>query len=172
MMSINLIRKTCNTFFIKCLTIPKTHLVLHILGFFTTPLKAICYIQWLVTLYQEIWLFMCHCSFCLFSCSFRNWEISTLALLSQNSDLDLMLVRSAELAEILFFAYVARGWTFPCQTSIQDEVWPLQPITITSLLSTQRHFDWAYTYIHTYIHTYMGLGYMCGLAISKEIDEL
>ena len=27
-------------------------------------------------------------------------------------------------------------------------------------------------YIHTYIHTYMGLGYMCGLAISKEIDEL
>ena len=35
--------------------------------------------------------------------------ISTLALLSQNSDLDLMLVRSAELAEILFFAYVARG---------------------------------------------------------------
>ena len=137
-------------------------------SFFTTPLKAICYIQWLVTLYQEIWLFMCHCSFCLFSCSFGNWEISTLALLSQNSDLDLMLVRSAELAEILFFAYVARGWTFPCQTSIQDEVWPLQPITITSLLSTQRHFDWAYTYIHTY----MGLGYMCGLAISKEIDEL
>ena len=144
------------------------------IGFFTTPLKTICYIQWLVTLYQEIWLFMCHCSFCLFSCSFRNWKISTLALLSQNSDLDLMLVRSAELAEILFFAYVARGWSFPCQTSIQNEVWPLQPITITSLLSTQRHFGWAYTYIHTYIHTYIrvGLGYMCGLALSKEIDEL
>ena len=33
------------------------------------------------------------------------------------------------------------------QTSIQDEVQPLLPITITSLPSTQKHFDWAYTYI-------------------------
>ena len=117
---------------------------------------------------------MCHCSFCLFSCSFRNWKISTLALLSQNSDLDLMLVRSAELAEIVFFFLhmLLEGEPFhvPCQTSIQGEVWPLQPITITSLLSTQRHFDWAYSYIHTYIR--VGLGYMCGLALSKEINEL
>ena len=35
------------------------------------------------------------------------------------------------------------------QISIQDEVWPLLPITITSLPSTQKLFHWAYTYIHT-----------------------
>ena len=35
------------------------------------------------------------------------------------------------------------------QTSIQDEIWPLLPITITSLPPTQKHFHWVYTYIHT-----------------------
>ena len=35
-----------------------------------------------------------------------------------------------------------------CQTSIEDKVWPLLPITITNLPSTQKHFDWADTYIH------------------------
>ena len=42
-----------------------------------------------------------------------------------------------------------------CQTSIQDEFWPPVPITIASLSSIQKHFDWAVTYIHTYIHTCM-----------------
>ena len=36
-----------------------------------------------------------------------------------------------------------------CQISIQDEAWPLLSITITSLPSTQKHFDWAHTYILT-----------------------
>ena len=35
------------------------------------------------------------------------------------------------------------------QTSIQDEVRPLLPITMASLPSTQKHLHWAYTYIHT-----------------------
>ena len=54
--------------------------------------------------------------------------------------------------------------------SIQDEVQPLLPIAIASLPSAQKKFDWADTYIHTYIH--VGLGYICGPALSQEINEL
>ena len=36
---------------------------------------------------------------------------------------------------------------YTSQTSIQDEVWPLLPITIVSLPSTQKHFHLAYTYM-------------------------
>ena len=50
--------------------------------------------------------------------------------------------------------------------SIQDEVQPLLPITIASLPSAQKKFDWADTYIH------VGLGYICGPALSQEINEL
>ena len=52
-----------------------------------------------------------------------------------------------------------------CQTSIQDKIWPLLPITIASLPATQ-NFKWDCTYIH------VRLGYMSETALLKEINEL
>ena len=52
-----------------------------------------------------------------------------------------------------------------CQTSIQEKIWPLLPITIASLPATQ-NFNWDYTY------TNVGLGYMSWPALLKEINEL
>ena len=55
--------------------------------------------------------------------------------------------------------------------SIQDEVQPLLPITIASLPSAQKNLTGQiHTYTHTYIH--VGLGYICGPALSQEINEL